>query len=188
MYMKFILLFGPPAVGKMTVGEELVKLTKLKLFHDQISIDLISHLFSSGTASEKRLVHLFREIILEEAANSDLNGLIFTYVWAFNLKEDWDYVTKICHIFQAKGGEIYFVELEASLETRLKRNKTIHRLACKPSKQNLTSSERNLILTSQRYRLNSKPNEIKQSNYLRINNTNLSAAETAALIKKTFAL
>lgn len=29
--MKFIMLFGPQAVGKMTVGEELAKLTNLKL-------------------------------------------------------------------------------------------------------------------------------------------------------------
>jgi ATP-dependent protease Clp ATPase subunit len=31
--MKFVLIFGPQAVGKMTVGQELEKITELKLFH-----------------------------------------------------------------------------------------------------------------------------------------------------------
>ena len=30
--MKFILIFGPQAVGKMTVGQELAKLTDLNFF------------------------------------------------------------------------------------------------------------------------------------------------------------
>lgn len=32
--MKFILITGPQAVGKMTVGQELEKITNLKLFHN----------------------------------------------------------------------------------------------------------------------------------------------------------
>ncbi len=32
--MKFILLFGPQAVGKMTIGQELAKITDLKLLHN----------------------------------------------------------------------------------------------------------------------------------------------------------
>jgi hypothetical protein len=31
--MKFVIIFGPQAVGKMTVGYELEKITDLKLFH-----------------------------------------------------------------------------------------------------------------------------------------------------------
>ncbi|HDR7606865.1 TPA: hypothetical protein QCX41_004389 [Bacillus mycoides] len=40
--MKFILIFGPQAVGKMTVGQELAKLTDLKNFHNHMTIDLVS--------------------------------------------------------------------------------------------------------------------------------------------------
>lgn len=35
--MKFILLFGPQAVGKMTIGHELEKITELKLFHNHMT-------------------------------------------------------------------------------------------------------------------------------------------------------
>ncbi len=34
--MKFVHIFGPQAVGKMTVGQELVKITDLKLFHNHM--------------------------------------------------------------------------------------------------------------------------------------------------------
>ena len=38
--MDFVIIFGPQAVGKMTVGEELAKKTRLKLFHNHMTIDL----------------------------------------------------------------------------------------------------------------------------------------------------
>ena len=40
--MKFVLIFGPHAVGKMTVGYELEKITGLKLFHNHMTIELVS--------------------------------------------------------------------------------------------------------------------------------------------------
>lgn len=40
--MKFVLIFGPQAVGKMTVGQELAKITGLKLFHNHMTIDLVN--------------------------------------------------------------------------------------------------------------------------------------------------
>ncbi len=43
--MKFVLLFGSQAVGKMEVGQELSKITDLKLFHNHMTIDLLEPLF-----------------------------------------------------------------------------------------------------------------------------------------------
>lgn len=184
--MKFVLIFGPQAVGKMTVGEELAKTTGLRLFHNHMTIELVSHFFSYGSEAGKRLVHLFRQEIFEEAAKSDLDGLIFTFVWALDQQEDWDYVENICNIFKSKGGSIYFVELEADLEERLERNKSPHRLEEKPTKRNLEFSERNLRSSLEKYRLNSEDGEIKEENYLRINNTNLSAETVAQMIREKF--
>ncbi len=186
--MKFILITGPQAVGKMTVGQELAKLTGLKLFHNHMTIDLVSNFFSYGSAQGKRLVHLFRMEIFKEVADSDLEGLIFTFVWAFDMKEDWDYVEKIFHIFEEKGADIYIVELEADLQERLERNKTPNRLSCKPTKRNTEFTERDILKTAEKYRLNSLPGEITRSNYIKINNNNLSAGETAVLIKDKFKL
>lgn len=86
--MKFMLIFGPQAVGKMTVGQDLAKLTDLKIFHNHITIDLVSPFFDYSTKEAKRLVSLFRNEIFEEVSKSDLYGMIFTYVWAFDLQSD----------------------------------------------------------------------------------------------------
>ncbi len=78
--MKLIIIFGPQAVGKMTVGQELEKITELKLFHNHMTIELVSPFFSYGTPAGKRLVSLFRHEIFEEVSKSNLAGLIFTFV------------------------------------------------------------------------------------------------------------
>ncbi|USB33403.1 AAA family ATPase [Paenibacillus sp. YPG26] len=186
--MKFVIIFGPQAVGKMTVGHELERLTGLKLFHNHMTIELVNPFFDYGTAAGARLVSLFRREIFEEMAKSGQAGMIFTYVWAFDLKSDWDYVEEISHIFESRGGTVYLVELEADLGARLERNKSPHRLLHKPTKRNFERSEQDLITTAERYRLNSREGEINKENYLRINNTRISPAETAQIIKDKFQL
>lgn len=187
-YMKFVLIFGPQAVGKMTVGQELAKLTGLKLFHNHMTIEMVTPIFDFGTKEGQRLVTLFRKEIFEAAAKSNLEGLIFTYVWAFNHPSDWNYVNEVCEIFESRGGTVYFVELEADLNERLERNKSPHRLEHKPTKRNIEWSENNLKKSLEKYRLNSLEGEITKEEYIRINNTNMSAEEVAKAIKDKFQL
>jgi hypothetical protein len=185
--MRFVLVFGPQAVGKMTVGQELAKITDLKLLHNHMTIELLQPFF--GFSSEMwRLSSLFREEIFKAVSKSDLSGMIFTFVWAFNKKEDWEDVDKICSIFESNDGEVYFVELEAELEERIKRNKTPNRLEHKPSKRDVQQSELRLKASLEKLRLNSLEGEIKKKNYIKINNTNLSAEEVAKMIKNEFQL
>lgn len=186
--MKFILLFGPPAVGKMSVGRELEKITGHKLFHNHMTIELVVPFFDFGTKAHNRLVGLFRRSIFKEVAKSNLKGLIFTFVWAFNLESEEKYVDKIVKIFKDAGAKIFYVELEANLEERLRRNKTAERLEHKPTKRDTESSERILLEHERDYRFNTKKNEFHRKNYLKINNTNLSAKKVAEMIKKEFKL
>lgn len=186
--MKFVLIFGPQAVGKMTVAQELGKITGLKVFHNHMSIDLVLQFFEYGSESFRRLNGLFRQEIFEEVAKSDMKGLIFTYVWAFDQQNDWDYAEHVCMIFEDKGADLYFVELEADITERLERNKSPHRLEEKPSKRNVEFSEKNLLNTMKNHRLNSEPGEITKENYIRINNTKLNPEEVAEIIKDTFKL
>jgi hypothetical protein len=186
--MKLIIIFGPQAVGKMTVGHELEKITKLKLFHNHMTIELVNPFFSYGTKTGKRLVNLFREEIFKEVAKSDMDGLIFTFIWAFNQKNDWDYIAKVCNIFESKGGKTYFVELETDLSERIKRNNTPHRLEHKPTKRDTIRSEKNLKDAMKKFRMNSKIGEIKKDEYIRINNNNLGPKKVANIIKQEFNL
>lgn len=185
--MKLVLIFGPQAVGKMTVGHELEKITELKLFHNHMTIELLVP-YLGFTPEMWRLCTKFREDIFEAAAASELYGMIFTYVWAFDLQNDWDFVDRICGIVEGKGGEVCFVELEAELGERIERNKSPHRLAHKPTKRNVENSERELKRSMDRYRLNSYEGEIQRERYLRINNTRLTPDEVAETIQRHFNL
>ena len=184
--MKFVLLFGPPAVGKMTVGRELANLTGLKLFHNHMSIEVVRPFFDFGTPSFNRLVSLIRFETFKEVAQSDLKGMVFTFVWAFNLPKEEEYVDSIIRIFEEAKAEIYYVELEASLEERLKRNRHPERLQEKPSKRDVEHSEKVMLNEVKRFRMNTLEGEFKRKNYLKINNTDLSPEETALMIKEGF--
>ena len=183
--MNFVVIFGPPAVGKMTVGYELAKLTGMKVFHNHMTIDLILEFFPYGHEKFSALVSEFRQRIFGEVATSDLPGMIFTFVWALNQPDDKQQVGFYCGIFRRNGANIYFVELEADLDVRLERNKSEFRLSKKSSKRDLSRSEKNLLSTENQYRMNTDNDFFYQENCVKINNTNLSPTETAKQIAET---
>lgn len=185
---KLVLIVGPQAVGKMTVGQELEKITDLKFMHNHETLDLPARLFGWGHPARERLTGLFRIAIFEEMAKSDLEGLIFTYIWAFNSEKDWEWVRKVKDIFEKENGEFYVVELEADVNERLKRNKSENRLANKPTKRDVERSEKDLLDGMENYRLNSYDGEVKEKNYIKINNTNISAEDVAKIVKEKFEL
>ena len=162
--MKFILITGPQAVGKMTVGQELVKITNLKLLHNHMTIELLTKIFDYSRDSFRKLNEEFRLQIFEEFSKSNEEGMIFTTTWNFDSKEDWDMIYRFINIFRKNNAEIYIVELEASLEERLKRNKTENRLENKASKRDLEWSEKDLVKSVEKYTFNSTENEIQEYN------------------------
>jgi hypothetical protein len=184
--MRFVVIFGPPAVGKMSVGHELARLTGFRLFHNHMTIELALNFFGFGEPQFHRLVNEFRRRIFEEVAASDLPGLIFTYVWALDHPSDKEFVDRSCDIFRARGGEVYFVELEAEQSERLRRNESEFRLREKPSKRDVEESGRRLLEHDIKYRLNSAGDFFYRDNYVKINNTHLSAAEAARRIVEAF--
>ena len=186
--MKFVILFGPLAVGKMTVGQELEKITGLKLFHNHMTIELVLPFFDMYSSSFKKLVKSFRMQLFKEVAKSKLDGMIFTYVWELDQKRDGDFVDEIVKIFEKENASVYYVELEADQKERLKRNKSPYRLKHKPSKMNFKASEHELLETDKKYILTSKQDEFQRKNYFKINNTKISAKETAIMIKEKFNL
>lgn len=186
--MKLVIIFGPPAVGKMTVGQELAKLTDLKLFHNHMSLELVNNFFDFGTPQLGRLDKKIRFAIFEEVADSDLEGLIFTIVLAFNYQEDLDYLNEIVAIFESKGAEVCMVELKADLQERLKRNKQESRLQNKASKRNLEVSEKNLLQSDEMYRMHTIDNELANWPVLKIDNTDIGPREVAERIVTFFSL
>lgn len=181
--MKLVFIFGSAAVGKMTVGQELMKITDLRLFHNHMTIEPVLEIFGYYKADT---IEKLRQIVFEDYAKSNNYGLIFTFIWAFDCQQDWDNVKAITEIF--KGADTYYVELVAPQEVRLKRNKTENRLNNKPSKRNLDFSDKLLLNDEKNYRLVSLDGEIPFENYIKIDNTNLSPDAVAKMIKDKFEL
>lgn len=178
---------GPPAVGKMTVGLELSHMTGLPLFHNHVSIEAVLPVFEYGSPPFNRIVAQFRDSVFREAARSDLPGLIYTMVWAFDHPGDVRFVEKQKSVFEAEGGRAVFIELTADLETRLARNATEPRISVKASKRDLDASRQRLIENDEAYQLDSG-GDFPFADYLRIDNTDVEPRAAAERIAAHFGL
>ena len=183
--MKLVFILGDAAVGKMTVGQALIKITDLRLFHNHMTIEPVIEIFGKY---DSKTINELRELIFTNFAASNNYGMIFTLMMAFDQKSDWDYLEHIKNIFSPYGTEFYYVELIASQEIRLERNATENRLKNKPSKRDLITSNQRLIDDDRKYRCVSYEGEMPFENYLRIDNSDKSPDEVALLIKETFGL
>ena len=65
--MHFVFVFGPPAVGKMTVGRALAARTGYKLLHNHMTVEPVLEIFEFGSPPFGRLVNEFRRRVIEEA-------------------------------------------------------------------------------------------------------------------------
>ena len=153
--MDLIIICGPPASGKMTVGQELKKLTGFPLFYNHLSLELVNQFFDFGTIPFKKLDKTIRFEIFKQVANSDIPGLIFTFVWAFDDPKDKAYVEDIISIFAPRNPRLHIIELICNLDERLTRNRHPNRLAHKPSKRNVEFSDNLLLQEEKHYRMNS---------------------------------
>ncbi|MCR4949804.1 MAG: AAA family ATPase [Solobacterium sp.] len=183
--MKLVFILGDAAVGKMTVGQELMKITDLRLFHNHMTIEPVIEIF--GRYDAKTTAEM-REVIFRNFAASENYGMIFTLMMDFDLPSEWEYLEHIKKIFEPYGTEFYYAELIAPQEIRLQRNVTENRLKHKASKRDIQSSNQRLINDDQNHRCVSYEGEIPFGNYLRIDNTDLGPAETARIIQQTFDL
>ena len=183
--MKLVFIIGDAAVGKMTVGQELMKLTELRLFHNHMTIEPVIEIF--GRYDGKTTMEL-RDVIFRNFAASGNYGMIFTLMMAFDQPSEWAYLEHVKEIFAPCGTEFYYVELIAPQEVRLQRNLTENRLRHKASKRDLAASERRILDDDSRFRCVSREGEFPFPNYLRIDNTDMGPREAAELIRDTFRL
>ena len=93
----------------MAVGREIEAATGLRLFHNHVAIEPVLPFFTFGTEPFVRLVDGFRNRMFEEVAQSDLPGMIFTFVWDLNSQSDTDFIERACSVFTQRGHNVAFV-------------------------------------------------------------------------------
>ena len=168
----------------MTVGQELAKITSLRLFHNHMTIEPVYELFGDKNKHWKTIGRL-RQVFFEDFAESDLYGMIYTRALDFGDPKNYDSIAEIAAIFERYNSEICYAELYAPLEIRLQRNTSENRYKHKPSKK-LDYDESVQSMLDTKARRYSIEGEIPWENFLRIDNSNIEPETTAAIIKKHF--
>ena len=181
--MKLMQICGNSAVGKMTVGQELAKITPFRLMHNHMMIEPVLEIFGSFRGD---VIQKLRSVILEEFGKSEHYGLIFTYMMAFDMPSEYEYIQSVIHTLGVSEEEIFCAELVAPQEIRLERNKTENRLRHKASKRDVAASDARLIRDDKNHRMESLPGEVPFPNYIRIDDSCLSPADAAKMIKEHF--
>ena len=117
--MKLVFIHGAPAVGKLTVARELARLTGFRLFHNHLTVDLVSSLFPFGSEPFILLREQIWLAAFAEAARQNL-GLIFTFNPERTVRQR--FIQDAIEVVEAAGGQVVFVELtcvENELERRM---------------------------------------------------------------------
>ena len=117
--MKLIVLYGPPAAGKYTITKALSEKTGYKLFHNHLTVDLLKTIFTFGTPDFFRLNQKIRLDIFEQAAKENIPGVIFTFVYAKGI--DDNFIRQLIETVTSNGGEVKFVQIYCEKEELLKR-------------------------------------------------------------------
>lgn len=192
-----LMLFGPPAVGKLAVGRAITERSDFRLLHNHHTIELLLEIFDYHSPAFQRLNSLFRREVLAEAARTGTD-LIFTFVWNLEDPSDAVAVGHLLQPFTVAGQAVAFAELSAPLAVRLERNRTELRLAEKKSKRDLAWSDANVRHHEQSLlntpapagREGSSPSQptpdatelLRRYPHLRIDNTDLSAEDAGQRI------
>jgi hypothetical protein len=117
--MKLVFLHGPPAVGKLTVARELAALTGFRLFHNHLTVDLVSSLFAFGSEPFILLREQIWLAAFGEAARNDVS-LIFTFNPERTVRER--FIQAAIDVVGSAGGQVVFIELTCApdeLERRI---------------------------------------------------------------------
>ncbi|MCL2399998.1 MAG: AAA family ATPase, partial [Defluviitaleaceae bacterium] len=109
--MKIVFIFGSTAVGKMTVGQELMKITDLRLYHNHMMLEPVLEIFGGmeGEQNEhkRKVLSRLRMIILEEFAVSEHYGLIITGMLSMGNPNWKASLAPILKIFEPCKAEFY---------------------------------------------------------------------------------
>jgi shikimate kinase len=119
--MDLIVIHGPPATGKFSVGHELARLTGYKLFHNHLTVDLVHSLFEIGEGPFWKLNGDIRLKLLEAAAKNKVKGVIMTFCYVKG--EDEKLLARFMRKLEKYNVRFLFVHLYCERETLLKRVK-----------------------------------------------------------------
>lgn len=167
MKPKAIIIIGPPAVGKYTIGKMLSEKCNYRFLHEHQLLDIASSLFGENHSERttyyfKLRLDIFSDFIKYNTINQ---SIVTTFVHLFDYDYYNHFMVSFLNTFQKNNYDIYVIELEASYEERIKRNTNEDRLKAKPSKQNIENSIKKMNAIEDKNRTNSIESDTLFTNY-----------------------
>jgi hypothetical protein len=107
--VRVVYLYGPPGVGKLTVGTELAALTGFRLFHNHLTVNLATAVFPRETAPWVRMIRYVRRHVFEEATREGVS-LVYTGVY-LGTPEQTAAIAAMLEPVRDGGGTVAFVQL-----------------------------------------------------------------------------
>ena len=117
--MQLVFLYGPPAVGKYTIGTELAARSGWRLFHNHLTVNLVSAVFERDSDVWLRLQRNIRREVLLEATRYDIS-LIMTGVFSGTAEHAEAWRTMLEPV-RAEHGSVLFVQLTCDRDELFRR-------------------------------------------------------------------
>ena len=119
--MKLVILYGPPATGKLTVAKELAAIADVKVFDNHQVIDIIEPIVTRKYADFAKLIYdTYRSIIVAAIKANQVN-VVITFPYAANLERDVDFITKLVNFTREQASEAYPIFLKCDTKTLMTR-------------------------------------------------------------------
>jgi hypothetical protein len=166
--VRLVFVYGPPAVGKLTVSLELAALTGFKVLHNHMTVNPIVAVFERNSPPYSRLLREFRVRMLEEAA---LAGIDLIATWAYPRNTEAA-AQAYFEAVESRGGQVHLVRLVCDREVLLGRVGDDSRRAM----DKLTDPSKLELLLDARF----EPRQLPFGESLLVDTTDLSPREAAA--------
>lgn len=111
---KAIFLYGPPAVGKLTVAKLISEKLGIKIFHNHCTVDMLKPFFDIEKDSFWEINRRLRMIVFEEMFK-ETNDFIFTF--CFVPDEDAQFIKDFLTLAERNDAKVKFVHLTTNIET-----------------------------------------------------------------------
>lgn len=114
-----VYLYGPPAVGKLTIAEELQRLTSFRLFHNHLTVNAVRQVFEFGSPAFAGLLRRIRLDVFATAMRAG-TSVIFTNNSAWGGEDGnarfRNFALEAARVVDEAGGTALFTHLTAPLE------------------------------------------------------------------------